>query len=125
MESTDRGFTLIELLVTIAIIGVLAAIAIPQYKEYRVAAFNARAKSDLRAMITAQEVAYQDRDSYADCSNQGCNPALPGFTISPGIGGSCAIFDDGESYQCGIAHAQGTRIYYYTSRVSAFWDTPR
>ncbi|MBN2125341.1 MAG: prepilin-type N-terminal cleavage/methylation domain-containing protein [Deltaproteobacteria bacterium] len=61
----ERGFTLIELMIVIAIIGILAAIAIPQFSAYRVRSYNSAANADLRNAATAQEAYYVDNQSYA------------------------------------------------------------
>ena len=60
-----KGFTLIELMIVIAIIGILAAIAIPQFTAYRDRAYNSAAKSDLRNLTGAQEAYYVEMGSYA------------------------------------------------------------
>ncbi len=63
-EKGQKGFTLIELMIVIAIIGILAAIAIPQFAAYRTKAFNAAALSDLRNFKTTMEADYADNQQY-------------------------------------------------------------
>ena len=63
-RKSNKGFTLIELMIVIAIIGILAAIAIPQFAAYRTRAYNAAAESDLRNCRTALEAYYADYQQY-------------------------------------------------------------
>lgn len=58
------GFTLIELLIVVAIIGILAAIAIPQFATYRIRAYNATANTDMSFLRKTEEAMYAEFQDY-------------------------------------------------------------
>ena len=83
---SQRGFTLVEVLVVIAIIGVLAAIAIPQFQSYKMLAFDRRAEIDLRNTAIAEEAYFLEADRYLTCTESDCPGVLPGLTqLSEGV----------------------------------------
>ncbi|OQY68999.1 MAG: hypothetical protein B6D46_01395 [Polyangiaceae bacterium UTPRO1] len=94
-KQNQSGFTLIELLVVVAIIGILAAIAIPQFAAYRAKGFDARAESDCRNAATAQEAYFVDHATYsADAAS------LPGFVQSQDVNVALTGSDTEFSVTC-------------------------
>lgn len=63
-QKNQKGFTLIELMIVIAIIGILAAIAIPQFSKYRAKSYNAASVSDAKNIKTDLEGYYAEWDTY-------------------------------------------------------------
>lgn len=103
----DRGFTLIELLTVVAIIGVLAAIAIPQFLTYRQRSFDAMAETDLRNAATAEEAYYINHFVYVSCSTApDCKAKLPGYDGSNGV--AIAMTAASQSFTGTSSHSKGT-----------------
>jgi len=63
-QTNQKGFTLIELMIVVAIIGILAAIAVPQFSKYRARAYNTQALSDVRNVKAEASGYYSEYDHY-------------------------------------------------------------
>ena len=106
-RNTEQGFTLIELMIVIAIIGILAAIAIPQFAAYRTRSFNAAAVADLRNAATAEEAYFVDTQTYTGTPTN--LTGSYGLTTSQNV--TLNASGSQSSYTLTAYHSRGDKTY--------------
>ena len=90
-RNNKKGFTLIELMIVVAIIGIMAAIAIPNFLNYMCKSKQSEAKVGLGTLATGQESYYVEYDSYtSSLTRAASSPTMKGknpryvFSIATG-----------------------------------------
>lgn len=103
-KSNEKGFTLIELLIVVAIIGILAAIAIPQFAAYRQRAFNSASTSDLVNLQKSQATFFSDWQTFG-ASGVAAAQALGAGALLTGPGSTTTGIADGTTFlQIGLSN---------------------
>src|SRR5690554_3317821 len=79
MKKGQQGFTLIELMIVVAIIGILAAVAIPQYQDYTARTQVSRVIGEVNALKSNAESIFNSGGEVANVDNLGVSPRQIGI----------------------------------------------
>jgi type IV pilus assembly protein PilE len=110
-SSFERGFTLIEVMIIVVVLGILSAIAIPNYSRYVTRGQLVEATNALAEYRVRMEQFFQDNRTYANAGGA-CGAALPANLTNFGV--ACAIAAGGQAYTATATGAGSTAGFVYT-----------
>jgi type IV pilus assembly protein PilA len=90
---SENGFTLLELMITAALIGVLSAIAIPNFLSFQARSRRSEGYTNLASLARAYTGYYAEQDRYPDMLNETGEPTLPDPTPYGGLGSRKMVWD--------------------------------
>ena len=120
MSVRARGFTLIEVMITVAIIGILAAVALPSYRDYILRGQLVDATNLLAAGQAKMERYFQDNRTYATVSTTIMSPCAAGTNADRTQGKfvlTCTTNPDAASYSIQAIGVTGSPVAKFTFRV--------
>jgi len=131
LTNQESGFTLVELMIVVAIIGVLSAVAVPNFKKYQAKAKSSEAKVQLAAAYTAEQAFYGDFGMYGHCLGyMGYDPVNEtasryyaiGFSTTTAYDGTATTGTYGTAVNSGLNPA--SCVVAGTVRLGLAADTP-
>lgn len=121
--NAQKGFTLIELMIVVAIIGILAAVAIPQYQNYIAKSQVSRVMGEAGAIRTAADTCIQDgKSAVGAASAANCDPQATGSNLVDGASQTGAALPAGTGVPQLTLNANGTATIVATFGNNAAAD---